>query len=196
MRWATATGTPCRLPIRLDRRVQGARRSASRIDRVRKTDSNPANPANAPATGAVAADWGDRLTAHGLRRTPTRLAVLQTLAEARRALSHAELEAALPGPVDRVTLYRVLDSLVEVGLALRQVGADRANRFSLADGGDHAAHSHFHCDDCGRVYCMPVKPPRSPALPPGFALEGAALQFHGHCPDCSTPAAAVQPARR
>lgn len=134
---------------------------------------------------APAPDWGALLASHGLRRTPVRLAVLQALGDARRALSHAELEAALPGPVDRVTLYRVLDSLVDAGLALRQVGDDRTNRFSLADGGDHGAHSHFHCDDCGRVFCMPLKPPRKPALPPGFALEGADLRLHGHCPDCT-----------
>jgi Fur family ferric uptake transcriptional regulator len=112
--------------------------------------------------------------------------VLQALDDARRAVSHAELEASLTGPIDRVTLYRVLDSLVDAGLALRQVGDDRTSRFSLADGGDHDAHSHFHCDDCGRVFCMPFKPPRKPALPPGFALEGADLRLHGHCPDCQS----------
>jgi Fur family ferric uptake transcriptional regulator len=132
------------------------------------------------------------LAAHGLRRTAARLAVLQALADARHAVSHAELEVALPGPVDRVTLYRVLDSLVDAGLATRHVGGDRTSRFSLADGGDHGAHSHFHCDDCGRVFCMPFKPPRKPAVPPGFALEGADLRLHGHCPDCTGAAPAVQ----
>jgi len=137
------------------------------------------------APAGAAPDWGQRLAARGLRRTTARLLVLQALADASAAVSHAELEARLPAGTDRVTLYRVLDSLVDAGLAMRHVGDDRTGRFSLVDGTDHAVHSHFHCDDCGRVFCMPTGPPRQPSLPVGFALEGVDLRFHGHCPDCT-----------
>lgn len=137
-----------------------------------------------------AAELTTRLTAAGLRRTPARLTVLQQLAASTRAMSHADIEAALAEPLDRVTLYRVLDSFVDAGLVQRQVNADRVSRFALFDGIDHQAHSHFHCDDCGNVFCLPQKPPRVSALPAGFEVEASVLQFHGHCPACK-PAGAL-----
>lgn len=124
-----------------------------------------------------------------MRVTPARLRVLQVLQGARVALSHAEIETELVPRLDRVTLYRTLDSFVSAGLAQKQVDAERITRFSLADGADHSAHAHFTCDQCATVYCMPVKPPRRSQLPAGFEVAGAALQFHGHCPACTKPAA-------
>ncbi len=130
----------------------------------------------------------EQLRAGGLRRTPARVAVLQVLGAQSRGLSHADIEAALAEPLDRVTLYRTLDSFVEAGMARREVGEDRISRFVLTDGIDHDEHSHFRCDDCGDVFCLPVKPPRRPALPDGFAMQGASLSFHGQCPKCAHPA--------
>lgn len=148
-------------------------------------------------TRQAAAAGDDELAAAlvqaGLRRTPARLAVLRVLTGAPRAMSHADIEAALPEPLDRVTLYRALDSFVEAGLLQKQVAADRISRFARLDGVDHEAHSHFQCDSCGSVFCLPVKPPSRPALPAGFELAGALLSFHGRCdscqaaPDGSTP---------
>ena len=129
------------------------------------------------------------LAAQGLRVTPARLAVLEALKAAPRALSHADLEMALPERLDRVTLYRTLDSFVDVGLASRTVGDDRVSRFSAIDPTvDHHAHAHFQCDDCGRSFCLPAKPPKAPKpdlLPAGFKVQGVDLSFHGQCADCS-----------
>lgn len=131
----------------------------------------------------------ERLAAVGLRVTANRLAVLELVERAPVALSHADLEAALPDTFDRVTLYRTLDSFVEAGLLSATVGADRIRRFSAlaGDPAGHHEHLHFHCDDCGRVFCLPAKPPRRPSVPDGFQVEGADLYVHGHCADC-TPA--------
>ncbi|MEF7612750.1 Fur family transcriptional regulator [Aquincola sp. MAHUQ-54] len=122
----------------------------------------------------------------GLRVTAARLAVLEAVESAQAAVSHADIEAALAEPLDRVTLYRTLDSCVEAGLLTKSVGSDRVSRFALLspNGGDHAEHAHFHCDDCGRVYCLPSRPPRPPAVPDGFAVEGVDLHVHGHCAAC------------
>ena len=74
------------------------------------------------------------LRATGERVTPARLRVYAALLDSAQALSHHELESALGTvePVDRVTLYRVLDWLVEQGLAHRVAGIDRVWRFSTA----------------------------------------------------------------
>jgi Fur family transcriptional regulator, ferric uptake regulator len=132
-----------------------------------------------------------RLSSAGLRSTVARRAVLAVLDRAERALSHADIEATLAEPLDRVTLYRTLDRFVEAKIVSRSVGPDRVSRFALlaplgaSAPQQHEAHAHFHCDDCGRVYCLPSRPPRHPPLPDGFALEGASLNFHGHCAACA-----------
>lgn len=145
----------------------------------------PRDAAAGPGPAAIAAQDPDRLLeGAGLRRTPARRTLLQVLAKATRAMSHADIEAALPEPLDRVTVYRALDAFVEAGLVQRQVGDDRVNRFALFDGVDHRAHSHFHCDDCGAVFCLPQTPPPPRQLPGGFEVAASVLQFRGHCPDC------------
>lgn len=148
-----------------------------------------------PAAHTHGSNLGELLVRAQLRRTPARLALLQVLSDATRAMSHADVEAALASPIDRVTLYRSLDSFVEAGLLHKQVGADRISRFALVDGVDHEAHAHFHCDDCGSLYCLPQKPPRVAHLPEGFAAEGAMLQIHGRCPQCAGAPAAAPKAR-
>lgn len=88
--------------------------------------------------------------------------------------------------MDRVTLYRVLDSLVSGGLALRQADESRVFRFSAAQQVEaHAAHAHFRCDECGRVFCLAEPPPVAPELPPGFRLSRMSLDLRGECRDCT-----------
>ena len=129
----------------------------------------------------------ERLGRHGLRATAARIAVLRAMQQARRQVSHADLEPLLAAhSLDRVTLYRTLESLAKAGLALKTVGDDRVMRFVLVAEGEHGKHAHFHCDDCGRVYCLPARAPRSAsALPDGFVLETAELTYHGHCAECT-----------
>lgn len=146
-----------------------------------KTKPEAAASVAAPADDAPLAA---RLQAAGLRVTQVRLRVLRALTQQQAALSHADIETALAQGVDRVTLYRTLDSFVSAGLAQKQVDPQRITRFTLNDGADHGAHAHFQCDDCGSVYCMPVKPPRRMHLPAGFEVVSAALQFRGQCPAC------------
>jgi Fur family ferric uptake transcriptional regulator len=155
-------------------------------------EKKPTRTSLSAAAAHAQTDATERLQAAGLRATPVRVLVIQALHRQRAALSHAQIEAELSQPVDRVTLYRTLDSFVGAGLVHKQVGPERITRFVLADGADHSEHAHFQCDDCGNVYCMPVKPPRRVQLPTGFELAGSALQFHGQCPSCTGTKAAAK----
>jgi len=148
--------------------------------------------ARAAQQEALAQARRERLSALGLRITPTRLAVLAVFEEASRALSHADIEAALPQAMDTVTLYRTLDALAEAAVLCKTVGADRVSRYALLQpSAHHEGHAHFHCDDCGRVYCLPSKPPRQPSVPEGFAVAAVDLSVHGQCADCGTQASAT-----
>ncbi len=129
------------------------------------------------------------ISATGARVTTSRVRVLSTLKAAPNPLSLGDIEEflrrdGLPG-MDRVTLYRVLDWLSEVGLANKAADARGVFRFSAADpDGEHMQHVHLRCTGCGGVFCLDVTPPPPPVLPQGFRFGGMALDIRGECPRC------------
>ena len=132
----------------------------------------------------------EQIRRRGARATPARIRVLQLLRGAPTALTHTELEQALGAQaLDRVTLYRVLDWLVDTGLAHKNSDAHRVFRFSAAAAGEHATHIHFRCEHCGGVFCLDAAPPAAPILPAGFSLSRMDFDLRGRCANC----AGVQP---
>ncbi len=132
----------------------------------------------------------DLLRAAGIKVTRGRVRVLAALQTGRQPLCHAELEAQLgtdaAEPLDRVTLYRILDSLVASGLALRAVDTRGVFRFSAAGlQHQHEGHVHFRCTDCGGVFCLKAVPPPPPQLPRGFRLAEVELDVRGTCANCA-----------
>ena len=126
-----------------------------------------------------------QIRSYGARATPARIRVLQLLRSTPGALSHTQIEQALgESALDRVTLYRVLDWLVESGLAHKNADANRVFRFSAAAESEHAKHIHFRCDSCGKVFCLDQPPPVPPAMPDGFSLLRADFDLHGCCAGC------------
>lgn len=118
------------------------------------------------------------------RATLARIAVLDALLDAGRPLSHQEVLQAIDPPLDRVTAYRVLDWLEEVGIAHRVNAADRILRFSISP--QPHSHAHFQCERCGRVFCLPDALPRLPEnLPAGFILHEVEMTVKGVCADCA-----------
>jgi Fur family transcriptional regulator, ferric uptake regulator len=133
----------------------------------------------------------------GARVTQPRISVLTTLLAAPRALTHHEVERRVRRtlPIDRVTVYRVLEWLVANQLAHRIPGDDRVWRFN-ATADEHAdKHAHFKCSDCRRVICLEdVAAPRHVSLPAGYRSQRVEITVQGLCAACSTPAR--QPRRR
>lgn len=119
-----------------------------------------------------------------MRITKARQAVLLAIDGTQFAMSHAEIEATLREPIDRVTLYRTLETFVEAEILSKHIDADRVSRFMPTVGVDHHRHAHFHCDDCGRIFCVGARPPRRPAVPKGFAVSEVDLKLRGQCADC------------
>lgn len=129
----------------------------------------------------------DRIRAAGERLTAPRAAVLGVLLGSDTALTHHEIEEALrPGhDADRVTVYRVLDWLVALGLAHRIPGEDRTWRFRASRGPAHAPHAHFTCSGCGRTVCLEdVAVPRALQLPRGYRSQKVELTVSGLCASC------------
>ncbi|MFM1989311.1 MAG: hypothetical protein RJA99_2268 [Pseudomonadota bacterium] len=147
----------------------------------------------------------ERVRATGARVTGARVKVLAVLMQADEALTHTEVQRRLEhGDVhellDRVTLYRVLEWLVDAGLAHRVSGPDRVWRFSAHgddDGHGHAhgpQHGHFKCRDCERMFCMKSSARLARAvrgmLPEGFAGDEVELTVVGRCAECAAAEAA------
>jgi len=126
----------------------------------------------------------------GARVTSSRVRVLSLLQSAQGPLSHGDIEQllsknALP-ELDRVTLYRVLDWLVDVGLAHKATNSRGVYCFTAAKPNiEHKRHMHFRCTDCGSVFCLDLPPPTPPELPNGFRLASVEFDISGECPDCA-----------
>ncbi|MFM7330635.1 MAG: Fur family transcriptional regulator [Brachymonas sp.] len=111
-------------------------------------DSTPKQAA--AATAAV----DDLLIAHGLRRTQAARQVLTfLLAHPQNSFTHAQLLIALQheakDALDRVTLYRLIDRLTQVGLLLCRVDTQRNRRYQAMPASVHAI-PHFECQSCHR----------------------------------------------
>lgn len=136
----------------------------------------------------AAAERAERLlTAAGGRQTPARRRILALLLASKRPLSHLDLEQALAqqDPIDRVTVYRVLDWLVARQLSHKIAGDDRVWRFSAQAIDPAHQHAHFHCERCGQFYCLAAIETVLPAsLPPGFSASSVELTIKGICANC------------
>jgi Fur family ferric uptake transcriptional regulator len=136
-----------------------------------------------------------------MRSTGARIKVLALLLGARRALSHQDVQQALPA-MDRVTLYRTLDHLAEAGLAHKITGDDRVFRYSAgneqaAQGGSSGhQHGHFKCVRCARVFCLDAPAGHAmlgqqmqallqDTLGLGFQSQDIELTIKGRCAECA-----------
>ena len=130
----------------------------------------------------------------GERLTQPRVAVLATLMAADHAISHLDVVDLLAKhhPMDRVTVYRVLEWLVTMDIAHRISGDDRVWRFMLTAGNptgkakSHHQHAHFTCNDCGQTFCLDDVPPKLPVkVPTGFKTVDIDLKLRGQCAHCA-----------
>lgn len=129
------------------------------------------------------------IRATGARLTQPRARVLAFLLAREHPLTHHEIHAGLPGEaLDTVTLYRVLEWLLEHQLVHRISGADQVWRFGTGVGAgqqDHE-HAHFQCTSCDTVTCVNDVPlPRRVKLPEGFVGEEVDFLIKGTCPRCN-----------
>lgn len=119
------------------------------------------------------------------RITPIRLQTVLLLLSSDSALNHQTLEkrAIEQGlNIDRVTLYRTLDWLIEQGIAHKINSVDRHCYYSIQANSQHP-HAHFHCKKCQQVFCLKTSAPVIDA-PPEYWVEQAELTLQGFCPQC------------
>jgi Fur family ferric uptake transcriptional regulator/Fur family zinc uptake transcriptional regulator len=126
----------------------------------------------------------------GLKRTAAREAILESLGIAGRPLTHLEIlkRCKKTASLDRVTVYRTLETLLEAGLLHRIQGTDGTLRFCRhkADSSGKCAgnHIHFLCVKCSSMSCLPEQPLPWIKAPRGALIYSKQLVVQGHCAAC------------
>ncbi len=135
----------------------------------------------------------DILHQYGLKGTTARIIVLDVLVQSQVALSHADILSRIHGEdLDKVTLYRTLSSFVSVGLAHKVANEDRNWLYALLLQNNRRVgiddHAHFICDQCERIYCLPMDAEDTisvPVMDNGFVIRSHEYRLHGTCPECN-----------
>jgi len=101
-------------------------------------------------------DYRKLLSSAALEPTSKRLRVLEIIGNNNFPLSASDIHATLERQqaINRVTVYRILDLLVEKGLVDRISTGGRAAYFGLAPNENHEPHAHFYCTICGQMDCL------------------------------------------
>ena len=124
---------------------------------------------------------------HGVKPTANRILILKALLAAGRPLSLTEIETALES-VDKSIISRTLSAFREHHL-LHAVADGESLRYEVChcaeEEEDSDRHVHFHCDVCGRTFCLEELPVPTMNYPKGFMVESVECMAHGVCPDCA-----------
>ncbi len=101
-------------------------------------------------------DYKGLLENSGLENTTNRLRILEIIGNSSYPLSAHEIYETLSRTrgINRVTVYRILELLVEKKLAERLSADDRSFRYGLAPNDKHSPHPHFYCTACKNMECL------------------------------------------
>jgi Fur family ferric uptake transcriptional regulator len=124
----------------------------------------------------------------GYRLTPARARILATLVASGGHLTADELaervRSAAPN-VGRMTVYRTLDLLCELGRIRPIFQGSGAAHFVLMQGG---SHHHLICNRCNTViefdHCQATELARVLGERHQFRVHGHLLEIHGLCANC------------
>jgi Fur family ferric uptake transcriptional regulator len=135
-------------------------------------------------------NYVEMLEGNGVDPTALREAVFRSIGEESRPLAAAEIMATVREKmsINKVTLYRILDLLVDKGLVKRLSAGDRAFRYGMGATRHHPDHPHFVCSRCGVMECL--GPEFLPVDIGKYQKKGKRIiksvdvRFEGTCEDC------------
>ncbi len=124
---------------------------------------------------------------HELRPTANRLMVAKTLAGSLFPLSLIELEHRIQ-TIDRSNIFRALTlfkthhlvHVIEDGSGGVRYEMCRSHSQTV----DDDEHAHFHCERCGKTFCLDYGSIPAIPLPDGFEATSVNYLVKGICPDC------------
>lgn len=121
------------------------------------------------------------------RKTTAKVEILELLGNAATALSHKEIQAELGALCNRVTIYRVLERLLEEGFIHRIINTDGVVKYARCqqckEHNHQHNHVHFSCTQCQELTCLQQVQP-SYQLPPNYLAQEVHFTISGICPNC------------
>ena len=129
----------------------------------------------------------DILEIKGLKKTPSRRDILHLFMENEFAISQSFLESKLLH-LDRVTIYRTLNTFESKGLIHRIVSSNNEVKYAYCSDHCHEGthddnHLHFTCLECDKTYCLEQKSPEV-TLPDGYIINQLSILVEGICTFC------------
>lgn len=123
------------------------------------------------------------------RNTPSKTAILELISTSKVALSHIEIQNMLNGLCDRVTIYRILERLVNEDLVHKIATPHGTVKYASCNH-KHENHSHshqhihFNCDKCLAVTCLENIEPIF-KIPEDYIVKEMNFTLTGLCPNCN-----------
>jgi Fur family ferric uptake transcriptional regulator len=135
-------------------------------------------------------DYRQLLASADLEASHNRLRVLEVVGNNGFPLSAADVFETIERTraINRVTVYRILDLLVERGIVARISTGGRAFYYGLAPNEHHRPHPHFYCKQCGNMTCLapeclPVDTDPLDNIYPG-RIDTVEIRIDGICKNC------------
>lgn len=113
-----------------------------------------------------------------MRLTKARSKILDILKNAQHPLSASDFVDKVK--VNKTTIYREFDFLIEKGLVEEVDFGDRKKRYELKGSSDH--HHHLVCLDCKDVSNVTIE--ENFQIPKDFKVVKHSLEFFGLCANC------------
>lgn len=116
--------------------------------------------------------------------------IISVFKDASSALCHEDIEHKLTGKIDRVTIYRILNSFCEEG-RMHKIAADNGKTYyamcqHCSKHKHNDNHMHFKCLRCGKFTCMDESI-EVPTFLDGHVVLNVLYTVSGHCPNCLIP---------
>jgi len=89
--------------------------------------------------------------------------------------------------MDKSSIFRSLSLFSEHELVHAIDDGSGSLKYELCTGENHSVHDmhpHFHCEVCGRTYCLRDIDVPQPCLPDGFTAHAVNYVIKGECPGC------------
>ncbi len=131
----------------------------------------------------------DILKRNQLSVTDSRKKILELFYEQDSALEHSDIDKRTDDTIDRVTIYRTLQTFVEKGIIHSIPTTDNNVQYALckddcSEGHHHDNHVHFTCDVCSTTYCLDDVTTPEVQLPEGFKPTVIDVVVTGTCKNC------------
>ena len=131
----------------------------------------------------------DIIKKHGLSITESRTIILSLFQKERKALAQNDIERKTKASLDRVTVYRTLNTFLEKGIIHQIPTTNNLQLYALC--GDSCGseahndnHVHFECEKCSSVTCIDEVVVPMVKLPKGFKPLKSSMVVKGFCAAC------------